>query len=232
MKINAYHMKCILMFALLQLFFSAYYGYLNVGGFWWNHREAIVFWGGITIEDSTDLLYVILYFIPQFLLITFVINDYIKEMKSNFIFIFLRTPNRMHWLYQMHMKLIFSIVLFELIWHIIPWCYGYYEGIWNETAYLLLLASVSNLLYFFLPDSVSVLGTILAIITPVFLIGVIYENRGPWQVLIDRLPCYWGNWNYFRHSEMTMGFALCAMLLLYVVVFLVQMWKFKKYEFV
>ena len=244
MRIDIALWRRIVLVSIIRFVLSLYYAYMCLGeNFIENEAFLRVFLGGIQIEDSANLFFVMLSFSPTCLFFLFVTNCFIKDVKSNFIYIFLRTPKRVRWLNTTILQTIKSILCYEAFFGTLVLLLAvlnrdvnhcslslFFEIVFVDSMQLFMLSLFSNALYLFFTDTGCVFGTVLELVVPLFAVGVAYESNFKWENVVKMFPLEWGNYNYLIAAGMDIWVSILGIVVVCLVIYMVQMWKIKVYE--
>lgn len=243
-KINKTTLRNICVVALIHFIFSMYYSYLKIGSELIKSPDFLkLSAGGIQVEDSSNLFFLILYVAPKCLFFLWITNSFVKDLKSNFLYIFLRTSNRTKWLNTTIIKTIISVFCYEVIFMgsiiILLLCNGLKVSAGDiikvfvlEFFQMVMLALFSNGMQLFLSETACVFGTIFATAVPLIIAGVVYENNGMWEYPAKWIPFNWGNYNYMIACNLNVSVAVLCIWVACVLIYLFSKWKINKYELI
>lgn len=242
-KINKYIFRNICIVVLIHFIFSMYYSYLILGSKLIKSPDFLrLVAGGIQVEDSSNLFLIILYVAPKCLLFLWITNSFVKDLKSNFLYIFLRTSNRTKWLNKTIILTIISVFYYEAIFFtsivILLVCNGLKISAWDilelfllEFFQMIMLAFFSNGMQLFLNETACVFGTLLELAVPLIITGVIYENHGMWIYPAKCIFFNWGNYNYMMSYHSNTFITVLSISLICILIYFVSKKKINKYEF-
>lgn len=245
-KIEKHLIRLILIFAGTHFLLSLYYAYLSLGNDFIMHKDFLkMLMGGIQVSDSGNLFYLILYLLPRCLFFLYVTNGFMKDLKTNFLYIFLRTKKRETWLRGVIEKTAISVLIYEFAYatiivavKICMWknvCFSiqqFMEMIVMEALQLFMLALFSNMLLLFFSETTSVFGTLLEMSVPTLVTGIVYESNGRWQLPAKLILFNWGNYNYMDLCNMNMIITNLLIIVACTVIYMVSAWKIKNYELI
>lgn len=241
-KLNNIEIRRIVLIAIIHFALAIFYSYLKLGSESIGQSDSIKYLAnGIAVEDSTNLFLITLYAVPKCVLLLWVINDFVDDLKTNFVYIFLRTSNRTEWLNATVIKSIISIFYYEIVFGVcvvaLLVCKGTcgFSGkilipLGCEFAQMLMLALLSNTMQLYLSSTTCVFGTIFAVGIPVIITGVVYENNGMWEYLVRFIPFNWGNYNYMVTSKVNMAIMFAGICAMCILIYIILKWKINKYE--
>ena len=188
-----------------------------------------VVFGGITVEESNNLVYVVLCTVPEFLFCNYISNSFIKELKTNFIYIFLRETNRSKWMVKTVYKIIVCIVFYEILSMIILFIVMCIVSKMSVVLLdflgmlvlyflkMLVLAVLTNYLLLRFQETIAIFSNMLMLIVPVFATGMLFSMRGKWEQSVLLIPFNWGNYNYVTQAQyQPIIFAICLVVLYYL----------------
>lgn len=249
MKGNRHLNRLTFILAVFHFVTMYLYGYLSDDGIFLtaNGKEDKIFqfFGGISPMDSSNLVYVMLYIFPAYLFCIYIGNFFIKELKKNVVFLLLRSGNRINWLqkmlYQVFLYTLYYEILFLLMIIIMQWRYGgitVYHG--KELMFLftfeflrmLCFNFLSSICFFFFSETWILFGDFLVLCVPILCVGILYENRGVWQIPARYLlfNIFNSTYRYAVHGGWMIPvlFAILSCVLIYKV----GKWKIIHYEWI
>lgn len=246
LKINRHARNLTLICSLLHVLLSLYYVYLCLGNDFLAQESFWRIWmGGIRAEDSANLFYMILYLFPRWLFCLYVANSFMKDLKTNFIYIFLRTRNRGIWLRKTILKTAASVLYYEFfficcalalkIFIQSPVRFSVSEFIEMsamESLQLFMLALFSNLLFLFLSETLCIFGTLLELSVPTLVTGIIYENNGTWQHPAQWIPFNLGNYSYVTACHLQPALVFLGITLFCAMLYFIGIWRIDRYELI
>lgn len=228
----------ILFFATVKAVMLIYYGFRNC------YMETMTWellYGGMGISESQDIINVVLQIFPDFLLFSLCIGRSLSQLKDNYIYIALRERNATVWLLK------FCIATFIGIW--------FYEGItvlimlgvcleqgWAlpeislipmilcQVMTLSVIALLCGILVWQCNESVAIYANLLLQAFPLFLVGVLYDMNGAWQMAIKCVPLNWCRFNYVMELNIQPYFMLLLSVILASGLYWYLKRLFKKYE--
>ena len=240
MEVNVKNIK-IVVFSFLHFFLSLFYAYYCLGVNFIKEKNFLyVTMGGIQVSDSTNLLIVMIGRLPKFLFCTYVINYYIRELKINFLYIFLRTKKREYWLRKITLKNFISIGIYEIIFSILilvlkPMYFNmdvFLRMILMEYLQMMMFAVFSNMMMLFVDETLQVFIILIAIIFPILLTGVLYENNSLWKLSAKWIPFNYGNYNYMLLTKTGVILEVLMMLVVSSVFYIASVKKINNYELI
>lgn len=212
-----------------------------------NPYSALSFWelllGGLQAEQSRYILFVVIQFFPDFLFYHYICSKYIKDLKENYCFIFVRERNRKRWLKKFSFLSFSNILLYEAITILLLFLAGswlqenlsiqiskFFIIILCQIVKLTLLTLFCNMLLLRFNEMVSVYGNLLIQSLPLFLVGILYDTNGPWREAIKYLPVYWCHYNYLSQAKMPLPAMLFFTIILGGILYLYSEKLFQNYE--
>lgn len=245
-KVDKNSMKLTLIFSLIHFGFALYYSYFCLGqDFIGQNNFLKILMGGIRVEESGNLFCVIMYIMPRCLFCVYVANVFMKDLKTNFIYIFIRTNKRETWLRETMIKTVkcalcyecfFTVLVFAV--KIIRWNSVYFDAeefltmFLTEILQMVMLVMFSNILLLFLSETVCVFGTLIELAVPILITGITYDNNGAWQYPAKIILFNLGNYNYISECNMNLGIEVSLILVFCVVMYVIAVWRVNRYELI
>lgn len=245
-KVDKNSLKLILIFSVIHFGLALYYSYFCLGDDFIRQDNFLkILIGGIRIEESGNLFCVIMYIMPRCLFCVYVANGFMKELKTNFLYIFLRTNKREAWLRGTMIKTAKSTLYYEIFFaifvlavKIFMWsnvCFNVDEFLIMlllEFLQMIMLVMFSNILLLFLSETVCVFVTLLELAAPILITGITYESNGAWQYPAKVIPFNLGNYNYISACNINLGIEVSVILGLCIVMYVVAVWRINRYELI
>lgn len=211
----------ILFFAAVKAAMLIYYGYRN------SYAEIMTWellYGGMKSSESQDIINVVLQVIPDFLLFSLCIGRSLSWLKDNYIYIALRERNVKVWLQKFSIAAFISIWIYESSAVLVMLGACLQQGwalpgmslvpmVLCQVMTLSVMALMCGILAWQYNESVAIYANLLLQAFPLFLVGVMHDMGGAWQMAIKYIPLNWCRFNYM----MELGIQPYFMLLLSVV---------------
>ena len=245
-KINRHAWKLILLFSLMHFLMSMFYAYYCLGNDFYMQEDFLeILMGGIRVQESGNLFCVMLYVIPRCMFCVYVANVFMRDLKTNFVYIFLRTSKRELWLRSTVLKTALSILCYESFFGIlvlatkaVMWkdmqfsIWPFVTMLIMEFLQLLMLVLFSNVLLLFMSETASIFGTLLELAAPIVVTGVVFDNNGAWQYPAKWIPFNLGNYNYMSSCHVNLLMTGLGILILCIAIYIFAAWRIKKYELI
>lgn len=245
-KVDKHALKLTFIFSVIHFLLALYYAYFCLGNDFIVQGDFLkILMGGIRVEESGNLFCVILYLFPRCLFCVYVANGFMKDLKTNFLYIFLRTNKREIWLRGAIVKTAMSTLCYESFFGIFIVAIKIF--MWNDVHFavdeflimfvmefmqVFMLVLFSNILLLFFSETAGVFGTLLELSVPTLITGVTYENNGAWQYPAKCIPFNLGNYNYMSSCNMNMFIAALVILVLCIVMYVIAAWRINRYELI
>ena len=196
----------VLGMSALNALLLLYYFYMAGNGsssFW----EMLL--GGIGIVESRNILFIVIFILPDFLFYFCARARCIRQLKENYVYIFVRERDMKVWVRKYAAASLLEMLLYKLA-TVIMLCaigsaLGVRTGIAPDTAVLLILAQFSrsagimlfcDLILLGFNELAAVYVNLFLQALPLFAVGVLYDLEGPWEMAVKCLPPNWCNYNY------------------------------------
>ena len=242
--LSNYTKKHIIALGVLHFVLSLFYANLIVDGTFVAKEQFFrVLMGGLQVEDSTSFFCILLSILPSFFLCILVGNQFMQELKNNFLYIFLRTKKRSLWLNKNIQKILFSILYYEGIFiacvlllkflfyqDISIRVMAVFEMMVMKVFQLSFIMIFSSILLLFVSDATGILITFICFALPVLITGSLYDNNGPWELAAKWIIFNWGNYNYSFAVNMNSWVYIIMIGILNVVLYMVAKRKINRYE--
>lgn len=214
-----YGMAKIVAFAILKSFLMLYILHLHP-------HNSIGFWrlllGGLQVGESKFIFFVVIQILPDFLFYHSVGSRYIRQLKANYVYIFVRERNMKCFVRKSALVSLFDILLYEAMEVILLFLVG--MGLRENMviqpdrfAVLLLYQFVKlsflvifcNMLILKFHELVAVYANLVLLALPLFLVGVLYDMGGAWEAAVKYIPFNWCNYNYILETQLNPALMLC-----------------------
>lgn len=214
----------ILFFSVVKAAMLTYYGYRN------SYTEIMTWellYGGMKSSESQDIINVVLQVFPDFLLFSICIGRSLCQLQDNYIYIALRKRNVKAWLNKFSAAAFIGIWIYEGVTVLIlftvclkkRWMLpgnALIPMIFCQVMALLVIVLICSILAWKYNETVGIYANLLLQAFPLFLVGVLYDMDGRWQMAIKCIPLNWCRFNYIMELD------LCPYLMLLLSVPLVM----------
>ena len=227
--------KCVMFVTVLG---AAVVKCLMLIGYWYLSKyEEIGFWkllfGGVEITKSKYILNVVMQILPDFLFYHYVCGKYIRELKENYVYIFVREKSLKRWMRKISAICVFNILIYEVVTVVVLFCLG--KGfhlnliiqrgellsiLILQFMKLLIIVFFCNILLFKFNESVAVYANLFMQALPSFLVGVLYDAGGAWEIAVQCIPVNWCNYNYISTLHINPIIMIVLSVILVVVMYL------------
>lgn len=228
----------ILFFAAVKAAMLIYFGYRN------SYAEIMTWellYGGMKSYESQDIINVVLQVIPDFLLFSLCIGRSLSQLKDNYIYIALRERNVKVWLQKFSIAAFISIWLYEGAAVLIMLGVCFKQGwalpgislipmVLCQVMTLSVMALMCGILAWQYNESVAIYANLLLQAFPLFLVGVMYDMGGAWQMAIKCIPLNWCRFNYMMELDIQPYFMLLLSVVLAAGLYWYLKRLFKNYE--
>lgn len=228
----------ILFFAIVKAAMLIYYGYRN------SYTEIMTWellYGGMKSSESQDIINVVLQVIPDFLLFSLCIGRSLSQLKDNYIYIALRERNVKVWLQKFSIAAFISIWIYEGIAVLVILSVCLQQGwvlpeislipmVLCQVMTLSVMALMCGILAWQYNESVAIYANLLLQAFPLFLVGVMYDMGGAWQMAIKCIPLNWCRFNYMMELDIQPYFMLLLSVVLAAGLYWYLKRLFKNYE--
>ena len=228
----------IIFFAIVKAAMLIYYGCRN------SYGETITWellYGGMKSSESQDIINVVLQIFPDFLLYSLCIGRTLSQLKDNYIYIALRERNVKVWLHKFSFATFTGIWLYEGVTVLVLFGVCLKQGwmlpeinlilmILCQVMTLSVIVLICSILVWKYNESTAIYVNLLFQAFPLFLVGMLYDMNGAWEMAIKYIPLNWCRFSYMMELDLEPYF----MLLLSVVLASGLYWylkrRFQKYE--
>lgn len=200
----------IALLALLKAFFLVYFGYHNM------YEEELT-WelvcGGIGSIESRDIINVVLQIFPDFLFFFLCIGRIMSQLKENYVYFALRERKASVWLHKFSAAVLTEIGLYEALTVLFVLAVSLKEGwappgsrlipmILCQVMILLVFALIGGILLWRYNEMVAVYINLLLQAFPLFLVGMLKDLNGPWELAVKYIPLNWCRFAYLTELDM------------------------------
>jgi len=178
--------------------------------------------GGIGLAESSSVLNVVIYVFPDFIFCHCICCRYIRQLKENYVYIFVREKNMKRWLKKFSVISFLDILIYKVITVIILFLAGmvlqeklviqpggFMVFILCQCVRLAMIVVFCNLLLLKFDETVSIYANLLVQALPLFLAGVLYDMDGAWEAAVTYIPVNWCNCNYLAEIKADPVMMLC-----------------------
>lgn len=224
-------MKCILMLCYLYL----------------NPNSSLSYWrlilGGLEAETSMNILYVAIMVLPDFLFYHYISGKYIRQLKENYVYIFVREKNMVKWWRKFFCLCIRHITIYEAVTILFFLFTGlrlqnnfeiqifqFMEMVLCQLFRLIIIMTICNILLLKFNELIALFTNLMIQVLPIFVVGVLYDLDGAWKEAITYLPFNWYYYNYLMELDAKLSLILGWLFILEIILYLYTEVLFKKYE--
>lgn len=175
-----------------------------------------IYMGGIFLEESASMLQIILFLMISALFIYLIPYEIIREIKENEIYIRYRFEKNTKFLFFISIKNIFYCLFYQfinvIIVILITFQFNPMQIIGGEFIKLLITSTIQLLIILFISEfflyhlklEIGMVFSLLLIVAPVIISGVILDNFPSNIELCKFIPLNHGNYNYYYPSVYTL----------------------------
>mgnify|MGYP004476428289 CR=1 FL=1 len=190
---------------------------------------------GMDVEQSSNLFYVMLYTLPNFIFVYYIVNTFIYELKENFVYIILRTSKYSYWWFKTEKNIIVSNIIYEvIIFLFIGFTYIILDSeqinykklilmILIDLSFRIMISLFSSVIYYISSETVEIISVLVMLLLPPLIVGMLYEMHQNWKIAIILCFLQWGNVRYLEVANMNYMVTIIEILFVCVLINVVML---------
>ncbi len=212
-----------------------------------NPNSSIGYWrltlGGLEVETSMNILYVAIMTLPDFLFYHYISSKYIRQLKENYVYIFVREKNMANWWRKFFGLGVKHLIIYEVAAVLILLISGiglqknieisisqFIEIILCQLLRLVIIMTICNILLLKFNEMIAVFTNLVIQVVPFFVVGVLYDIDGAWKKAIIYIPFNWYHYNYLIELNSNFFVILGMLVVFEIMLYLYSEVLFRNHE--